>query len=142
MTQLTKRLYIDNDLFGKIHLFDIHNEQIRSKNLVQNAGWFNRLGERLGQGDLSNVDVKKIQCEIAAQEIFILISAEDTIPNVDFPGVDYVTKKARYIISKSALYLIDGYYFKEGRLVKIDDLLFTVVGREKARFLITNNTAV
>lgn len=161
MARLTKGLY--GHQFGPTsNLFGLHCGQIRGKDFVHNGGWYNRLGEKLGWGDLSTDDFFRIRRELEEGEMFIILGESDsfwnfvtrpgllghnavTKPDVEAPGVDYVAEKARYIITKApkggfGMYVVSDYPSEEEWLNR-DGLMFHVMKREDAKAFITSNTA-
>jgi hypothetical protein len=157
MAQLTKSMY--GQEFGRTgNLFGLHCGQIRSRDFCHNAGWYNKLGEKLGWGDLSVEDFQRIRRELEEGEMFIILGEQDsfwnfvtrpgllghnavTKPDVEAPGVDYVASKARYIITGGfGMYFVDD-YAREDEQVNHGGLMFHVVKRADAKAFITS-TAV
>lgn len=162
MAQLTKGLY-GHQFEQASNLFGLSCGQIRGKDFVHNGGWYNKLGEKLGWGDLSVEDFQRIRRELEEGEMFIILGESDsfwnfvtrpgllghnavTKPDVEAPGVDYVAAKARYIITKRpeggfGMHIVDDYARKDNQ-VNLDGLMFHVLKREDAKAFITANTAV
>jgi hypothetical protein len=161
MAQLTKGLY-GHQFERASNLFGLSCGQIRGKDFVHNGGWYNKLGEKLGWGDLSTDDFFRIRRELEEGEMFIILDESDsfwnfvtrpgllghnavTKPDVEAPGVDYVAAHARYIITKLpengfGMYVVDDYPRKED-WVNLDGLMFHSMKREDAKAFITS-TAV
>lgn len=103
---LTKSIY-GYETDHKKTPFGFLNNQVRLDGIINNAGWFNFLGERLGFGDLSIQDMKNISLHIPVGEIFIILSEADSgwsLPShldQSAPGKDYVLQRAIWIIGKS-----------------------------------------
>lgn len=89
--------------------FGLINGQYRIGEILQNAGWFNGDGERLGSGDLSMKDLENISKHISSLEIFFALTELDSswdLPshlNRTEPGIEYVVQKAVWIAAKSNL---------------------------------------
>lgn len=104
--QLTKCIYGVETNPNKTP-FGFTNNQIRANGIIQNAGWFNYNGEKLGNGDLSLKDMENISKNILTGEVFFVLSESDCGP--DFPndlnriepGVEYVIKKTVWVIFKA-----------------------------------------
>jgi hypothetical protein len=105
-------------------LFGLHCGQIRCRE-VHNPGWYNKLGEKLGWGDLNADDFLRIACELEPDELFIVLCEENSYWNfvcdvgliggmsrashdVNAPGIEYVTKHVMYIIAPCKLYAVAG----------------------------------
>ena len=121
-----------------------------------NAGWYNKLGEKLGWGDISIGDFQRICREIEGDELFITLSERDSFwelvvdlgasastavmsPSAEAPGVEYVAEKCHYIIGRDEIYHIDNN--DSGDRVIIKGLSFKVLSREAAKILITSATS-
>jgi hypothetical protein len=129
---------------------------MRGRDFVHNNGWYNKVGEKLGWGDLSPEDFRKISLELEKGELFIILSESDSFwnfvtqpgiigsmaavkPTEDAPGVDYVAEKARYIIQNGQLYSVDRYGDSDKEtLVTRDGLTFKVLSREAVKALIAS----
>ena len=111
-------------------LFDFHEGQMRGDDLIHNGGWYNKLGEKIGWGDLSNEDFLTIRAGVEPGECFIILSEADsfwnfvtnigpigsmctTKPTVNFPGIEYVKEHARYVITSNGVFGIDDFPIKE-----------------------------
>src|SRR3989344_7471741 len=159
MAQLTKGLY-GHQFENASQLFGLRCGQIRGKDFVHNGGWYNRLGEKRGWGDLSTDDFFRIRRELEEGEMFIILGEQDSFwnfvtrpgligsmaqvkPDVEAPGVDYVAEKARFIITKPTeggfgMYLVDD-YGREDDEVNLQGLMFHVLKRADAKAFITSN---
>ncbi len=158
MAQLTKGMYGDEfnptgDLFG------LYCRQMRGgkTKLTHNSGWYNKSGEKLGWGDLSTKDFRKISRELKNGELFIILSESDSYWNfitpqhgplnkmakkkglkmMAAPGVDYVTEHAMYIIARNQLYCVDRYGDSKKKTEKRGGLQFKVLKLGAAKALIT-----
>ena len=86
--------------------FNFLNEQRRVDSIIDNAGWFNADGERLGSGDLSIKDMEKISKTIPMAEAFFVLteanSGWDLPKELDraAPGRDYIIENASWIIGR------------------------------------------
>jgi hypothetical protein len=103
--RLTKGLYEDRSRFVLGQLFDLH--RFRVNDFCHNAGWFNANGERLGYGDLSTEDIKRISEGLQEGELFIVLNESD-VPwtkserhpgDPTAPGIRYVCEHADLIIA-------------------------------------------
>ena len=92
--------------------------------IVDNAVWYNHLGQRLGQGDLSADDCTRIAREMHQDDFFVILrqrlALKDGVrpPKSDFERVDskflqsslpqdYLAKHAAYVVCKDRLYIVD-----------------------------------
>lgn len=122
--QLTQEMYgtefhpSGDDTFGFRCGQMRHNGQ-----LTHNSGWYNGLGQKLGFGDLSDDDVLRILCDIEPDEIFLVLSENDSFwrfgerdleLNMNAPGVDYVVEHAFIAITSKGVYFIGQNRLSEG----------------------------
>lgn len=132
MSQLTKGMYGScsgthwQSVHGPSKKFGLSYGQLRggSAKLTHNSGWYNKNGEKLGFGDLSSNDIKRIAREIAPDELFIVLGEKDSYWNFyhngrinddeGAPGIDYVAEHARFIIAKSEAFYVNRYQYCEG----------------------------
>jgi hypothetical protein len=153
MAQLTKGMY--GDEFGPTsNLFGLYCGQMRGgpTKLTHNSGWYNRRGEKLGWGDMSKEDFRRISRDLEDGELFIIISEQDSFwrfvtrpgiigrmakvrSNIDAPGVKYVVEHAMFIIAKGQLYYVDRYN-SSGETLERVGLHFKVLTPEAAEQLI------
>lgn len=145
MTQLFKGMY-GNHFDPKAALFDLYSGQMRGgkTKMTHNSGWYNKSGEKLGWGDLSVGDFKRISREINKTELFIILSERDsfwnfvthigavgcmcqTNPAEKAPGVNYVVEHARYVIARKKFYIVDRYGYKKKSTLELNGLCFTVL---------------
>ena len=134
-------------------LFGLSCGQMRSQDFVHNGGWYNRLGEKLGWGDLSPEDVQRISHEVADEELFIILYESDSFwnfvtrpgiigsmsavkPDVEAPGVDYVVEKCCFIIARDRLFYVDPFDGLKEKSITRSGLSFEVLTREAAKQLI------
>ena len=122
--QLTKGLF-DNEFELTSGPFGLHNGQMRggSDKITHNSGWYNKLGEKLGFGDLSGRDFRRIAKNIDEGEVFIVFGEQDSFwhfvtdigiigsackpkPEVSAPGIDYVIEHARYVVVRNHLFRV------------------------------------
>ena len=156
MAQLTKGMYGTESKFNPTGgLFGLRCGQCRGRDFIHNGGWYNRDGEKLGWGDLSPQDFLRISNEIEDGELFIILYEGDSFwnfvvrpgiigsmaavkPEVEAPGVDFVSEKCCYILAKHRLYYVDqnGYLKKE--TFDRDGLEFKVLTKEAANQLIAS----
>lgn len=161
MAQLTKGMFS--------HEFDRRNAstfaglgcgQMRGLDFIHNGGWYNKAGEKLGWGDLSPDDFRRILQELEEGELFIILYERDsfwnfvthnpgiigsmctTKPTAEAPGVDFVAEKCAYIIAaRGQLYYTDcwGGFDKE-TLTTIDGLELKVLKRDAVRTMLRVST--
>jgi hypothetical protein len=87
--------------------FGFINNQVRNDNIIQNAGWFNIKGERLGEGDLSLKDMHSIAKHIPSSEAFFALTEVDSGWNLPShldrtaPGLTYIMQKAVWVIART-----------------------------------------
>lgn len=126
MGKLVKGMY-GSQFENKSTLFGLRCGQLRGglDKFTHNSGWYNKSGEKLGWGDLSVRDIRRISCEIPNGELFIILGERDsfwefvtfnrgsvgslcaTDPRMEAPGVEYIAEKCRYIIAEGYLYYVD-----------------------------------
>jgi hypothetical protein len=127
----------------------LHCGQIRShETFGHNTGWYNKLGEKLGWGDLNKEDVKKIIKAIPNDEVFITLGEHDsfwnfvtelgtigsmckTNPTIEAPGIDYIVEKCRYLINKDGISTKELYDRKAGETYEIEDLKIHVISEKE-----------
>lgn len=155
MGQLGKRMYENH----REELFGLINEQtrVREIRIAKNSGWYNKLGEKLGWGDLSNKDFLRIFSGLDANELFIVLSETDsywnfvkftkihgyddtkmvTDPRVHAPGIDYVAEHAMYVIVRNDMYQVDRYNNSKEKTVEWRGLKFKVINLQAVKNLMT-----
>jgi hypothetical protein len=118
---LTKGIFGEEFRFNGYNEFDLRTGQLRAKRLCHNVGWYNKLGEKLGWGDLDSADFEKIQKVIPENEWFLILSEQDSFWNFvtklgiigsmcetsqteQSPGIEYVLDRFIYAIDKSGIY--------------------------------------
>ena len=134
--------------------YGLATSQMRTQDLVHNGGWYNRAGEKLGWGDLSPEDFRRISREIPEGELFIVLSEYDsfwpfveknpgtvgtsctTSPSGEAPGPDYVATKCLYIIRRGEMLLVDVRNSVTTTFANRDGLTFRVIKRPAVRDLI------
>lgn len=145
MTQLFKGMYGDY-LNPKADLFDLYSGQMRGgkTKMTHNSGWYNKSGEKLGWGDLSVGDFKRISREIKKTEVFIILNENDSFwkfvthlgtvgcmckinPAEKAPGVNYVAEHAVYVIARKKFYIVDRYGDLNKPTLELNGLCFTVL---------------
>jgi len=99
---------LTKSMFGDIKCksFGLSNNQMRHNSIINNAGWYNLQGEKLGAGDLSLPDMVNIAKTISPTEAFVVLSEMDSMWDMPStfdhtaPGKDYVLHKAIWIIGQ------------------------------------------
>lgn len=143
---LTKAMF-GSEFSPRSPKFGIQSGQMRSGygddlkgKWTHNSGWYNRLGEKLGWGDLSAADFKRIQEEIEEGDFFVVLCEsdsfwafvknprptfgwdQDTERTADNPGVDYIVEKAMWVVEKGHIYSVgpkkEPPYTKSGLVVE------------------------
>jgi len=154
--RLTKGMF--GEEFGPVPataLFGLSCGQVRSRDFVHNGGWYNRDGEKLGWGDLTLADFQRIAEGLQGDELFIILSENDSFwsfvtspgivptvkPTIQSPGVDYVAEKAMYIIAPMVLYVVD-HGFRETDTVEVAGLTFRVLKGTDVKTFITRELTV
>ncbi len=149
--RLTKGMY-GHEFGSTSDLFGIRCGQMRGGELVHNGGWYNRLGEKLGWGDLSIEDMQRIASQLEEGELFIILGERDSYWDIHeekgdqkkdehAPGVEYVTKKCRYIIAPKQLYAADEFgNVTEPVKRQLDGMEFTWLPREMVNRLIATGS--
>jgi len=104
--------------------FGLRAAQLRPKRdtAIRNASWYNGAGEKLGWGDLSLDDFKRVAAGLKRNEVFIVLDQGTSYfafrfpeqfawakPNgrPNAPGRAYVARHARYAILPGRLCVID-----------------------------------
>ncbi len=110
----------------KMGPFGLRCGQIRSEFWLpaHNSGWYNCQGEKIGWGDLSSDDLKRIAEEIPQGELFIVLSEEYSFgtfieenpgltgslctasPDEQNPGVTFVAEKCHIIVSRGVCFWV------------------------------------
>lgn len=108
-------------------MFGLHEGQMTSPDLVHNGGWYNKLGEKIGWGDLCPANMAIISAEIPGDELFIILSEQNSfwkfvkrpgaiglLSEVDSlkeykPGIEYVLEKCKIIIKTSEVLVVYTY---------------------------------
>jgi len=124
MNRLHKGMYEEASA-AKDRLFGLSCDQDRDEALVEDAGWYNADGERLGWGSLTALDLRRIAAELADGEVFIVLSVFDSywglgygqgqLPNgcqpygqnMASPGRDYVASKCEFVVTRHHVYRVD-----------------------------------
>lgn len=118
---LKKGMYPDRGSPGR---FGLRSAQLRARDdtIVRDAGWYNGAGEKLGWGDLSDGDFKRIAAELKRDEMFVVLDQRASHfaflfpeshawakPNgrPNAPGRAYVARHARYAILPGRVCVID-----------------------------------
>ncbi len=157
MTRLTKGMY--GDQFNPTgNLFGLHCGQMRGgkTKLTHNSGWYNKLGEKLGWGDLSSKDFQHISRELKDGELFIILGEQDsfwnfvtgygpigsmcpTKPEVQAPGMAYVAEHARYIIARNQMYQVDCFGDLKKKTSEWRGLRFKLLTPDAVKALMTSD---
>lgn len=105
--------------------FGLHSGQMRSdtrttSKVAHNGAWYSQDGVRIGWGDLSIDDVRRIQANLTDGDYFFVLGESsfwafvrnhgpigsmcETAPTIDNPGVDYVRENFMYLITPDHVY--------------------------------------
>lgn len=147
MKRLIEGMYI-GELEPGSNLFGLQGGQFRHKHtrIVHNAGWYNRECKRLGWGDLSDEDFKRISRELKDDELFIIIDEQEFSGHpvrrlhnneVEIPGIDYAAIHCCYIIAPGQIYCVGCYDCKENYV----GILPKIISRDMAKQLIAGHTS-
>lgn len=115
--------------------FGLLNQQFRVDGLLNNAGWFNRAGDKLGFGDLAIHDLHTISVAIPKGESFIVLSEFDTAWDIPShldstsPGSDYVIQNCVWYVCSNAIYRVRS----DGKLEEADrdGIKYTRISRQE-----------
>lgn len=83
--------------------------------MYHNASWYNKLGQKIGWGDLSEDNLLEIKIKIPSDELFIILGEHDSYWNltpeekIKLP-IKYILKKYRCVISNDGIHLRDMCY--------------------------------
>ena len=127
----------------------------RSCRVMKNAGWYDAAGRKLGWGDLSDADMRRIAAGLRKGELFIVLS--ETASWWEFvtfigrgkkrrmkvsrrekaPGKKYLAEKASHILAPRKPLLVDRFGRLKRRRVRVSRLTFAVIrGDETDRIII------
>ncbi len=112
MPKLSKMMY-KPEIGRHNQQFGLSLDQMRCPWTVQNAGWFNGSGEKIGYGDLGPDDFRRITDEIDAFEVFLVLEEYQhrfNMPaDLDWaaPGIDYVLSNVHMVIARDMLILVE-----------------------------------
>ena len=154
--QLTKGIYGHEFDFTEGPFGLSCGQMRRSEKIVptHNSGWYNRAGEKLGFGDLSAADFRRISSEINEDEIFIILSERDsfwnfverpgiigarahTRPDVNAPGTAYVAAHCNFIVTRNRLIMVrTKYCYIRKNFYEWNGLTFEVMSCDEAERLI------
>lgn len=95
--------------------------------IAHNHGWYNLKGEKLGFGDLSVADARKIMSELLMHEAFITLCEGDSwwdakrngVEDINSPGLAYVLEHARYVFLPGQAYSVNEYILGLGELYQV-----------------------
>ncbi len=105
--------------------FGLSTGQMRvAGKITHNSGWYNSNGEKLGFGDLSTGDFRRIAAELEENEAFVILYEGDSLwhfgetnpgtigsmvktrPKEIMPGIGYVAQHCGFIIRKGVIYSV------------------------------------
>ncbi|MBI2003282.1 hypothetical protein HYT45_03845 [Candidatus Uhrbacteria bacterium] len=159
MAQLTKGMYgsQSNPTGG---LFGLYCGQMRGgkTKLTHNSGWYNKLGEKLGWGDLTAKDFRRIAKGLKDGELFITLGEQDSFwnfvtrygaigsmcavkPEAEAPGAEYVAAHASYVIARNQLYQVDRFGDLKEKISEWHGLRFKLINPADLKALMTTSTA-
>jgi len=144
---------LTSDLVESRNALGIVTGQIRAEDYVHNGGWYNGRGEKIGWGDLSPADFKRIRDQLAMSpgEMFIVLGERDSFWNfvkmrrgdngeiygsVDDiegePGIDYIVFNARWLISSSGVF----HFYESDKTWNIGECEAAPMSRERLKQLL------
>lgn len=106
--------------------FGLCEEQTRFNKTVHNGGWYNAAGEKIGWGDLSNDDLRRLAAELPEGEIFVVLGEHDsfwpfvthspgptgaqatTSAGEKAPGLAYLVEHARWFVRRGGACVVFG----------------------------------
>lgn len=114
--------------------FGLVNNQQRNDSIINNAGWFNSNGERLGKGDLSLTDMSNISKSIGDEMFFVLSEADSgwNMPSqldASAPGFDYVISHISWGITSGSIIRVRDFVDTTEKVVK-DKIEYTRISRK------------
>lgn len=140
-----------------VGLFGLRYEQMRlfEETVAKNAGWYNRQGEKLGFGDLSSSDFRRISNELIDDELFIVMYEHDSFwdfqenfrklqdsgrstngyPWMDSPGIAYVAEYAMYVIASGERFYCGAHHERDAESLGIQFKYLNP--KERSRLLAT-----
>jgi len=102
--------------------FNLGSGQLRggSSKVTHNSGWYNTSGEKIGWGDLSSNDFRRIVAELESDQVFIVMGEQDSFwnfvtkvgvvgatatvqPTAECPGTEYVLQHMSYFVTKEGV---------------------------------------
>ncbi len=138
--------------FSKVGLFGLVRGQIspRKLKLVHNGGWYNHLGQKIGWGDLSSKDFRRISSGLKKGELFIVLSEKDSFwafvssigatgglsavrEEERSPGVSYVADRALYVIAPRKIYAVTWSDDDRGESCECEGLRFYALYEEDVK---------
>lgn len=135
MPQLIKDLFEIGSPFSRVKkLFGLESGQKRQYDYIHNGSWFNNSGEKIGSGDLSPDDLRKIAQELWSEQFFIILSEKNSIELGNSTDLNYLAQKCSFVITRNKLFYVDeagnytGHTFRS-----IYGLEFIVIPREAVR---------
>lgn len=134
----------------------IRTSQIRGDDLIHNGGWYNGLGEKIGWGDLSGEDLRRIPGALPEDDVFIVLHEGDSFwnfvtrpgpigsmaavkPDEKSPGVEYVSENCCLILMRGHCYYVPEYGLDDRTETELgfrDPVRCEVISREEAKRLI------
>jgi hypothetical protein len=150
-------IFTKNNFNGKNGkpLFGICRGQMRVSNLragkwklMHNAVWYNKLGETVGLGDLTDDDFRNIAGGISSEDIFLTLRESDTYPptilkrlgydditginEADYsPGLEYILDYTPFIVMNGTCYMVN----RSSRYMEtVPD--FTIITSDELRSLV------
>ena len=107
------RIGSEKNLFG-LSYGQIHFSE---ESIYKNAGWYNKSCKRIGCGDLSADDFRRISDELEDGEMFIVLGEVRSLREPMDPDVDYVAESALYVITPGRMYAVNQGHIENGVMV-------------------------
>jgi len=120
MAQLTKGMFGMGDYRldsrPARELFGFNSGHITKQDLVHNGGWYNKVGEWLGWGDLSPLNLKRVAEVLEEGEMFITLGERDrTGSGCEDATPTYLAENARFVVTKGVVHHVDRYGWFTGK---------------------------
>ena len=128
-----------------------------SKRMSKNSGWYNKSGEKLGFGDLSEDDILRIGRGLQGDELFIVLGEQDSYWSFnreigsatketeglteEAPGVNYVADKCFYVFAPGRLLSVGYADSHLEELARRNGLFFALITHKQAKAMMRNGLA-
>ena len=118
----------------------------RSDMITRNSGWYNKQGEKIGLGDLSRQDFRRISGALPDKELFIVLSEGDERAlkheleqkAMNEPNIDCISQHAQYVLARNKMYLVDRFSAQNSKRWRWRGLSFKVINCQAVKNLMTS----